>query len=272
MLNCGNIMRARCHGAPIIVRLHMTTLRLKRPLRIEDGDGPPRYPMKEALARLRYRIYKGDRFECSCCGKAFKLFLYSNYMAALCPYCLSVERYRLLCRYLRDETDFGSKPARVLDIAPMWCFQEFCRSFDNIEYVSIDIESPMAMRHMDIRDLEFRDGLFDFLLCYHVLEHIDDDRRAISELYRVLKPGGRALIQVPIFTEQTMERAEFTEAEADDILKYDCHLRSYGKDFGERLEAAGFEVSVVDFVKRFSMEEITRYGLDCTEDIYFCRK
>jgi SAM-dependent methyltransferase len=250
----------------------MTTVRLKRPLRIEDGEGPPRYPVKEALARLRYHIYKGHKHECSCCGQSFKLFLYSKQMAALCPYCLSFERYRLLCRYLRDATDFGSRPTKILDIAPVWCFQEFCRSFDNVEYVSIDLESPMAMRHMDIQNLEFKDDLFDCLICYHVLEHIDDDHKAMSELYRVLKPGGWAIIQVPIFTERTMERCEFTEEEAEEILKYDCHLRSYGKDFGERLEAAGFKVEIDDFVKRFNMDELTHYGLDCTEDLYLCTK
>jgi SAM-dependent methyltransferase len=250
----------------------MTTIRLRRPLRIENGEGPPRYPLKEALAKIRYHIYKGDKRECSCCGRSFKLLLFSQQMAALCPYCLSFERYRLLCRYLLDATDFGSRPIKFLDIAPVWCFQEFCRAFDNVEYVSIDLQSPMAMRHMDLRDLEFKDDFFDCLICYHVLEHIDDDRRAISELYRVLKPGGWAIIQVPIFTERTMERCEFTEEEAEEILKYDCHLRSYGKDFGDRLAEVGFKLEIVDFVRRFSTDEITRYGLDPTEDLYLCHK
>lgn len=252
--------------------LIMASIRLKRPLRIEDGNGPPHYPVKEALALVRNRIYRGDKCECSCCGRSFKLFLYSNYMASLCPFCLSFERYRLLCRYLRDETDFGLRLMRVLDIAPMWCFQEFCRSFESVDYVSIDIESPLAMRHMDIRDLEFKDDLFDCIICYHVLEHIDDDRKAMDELYRVLKPGGWAVVQVPIFTECTIERRELAEAEAEHLLKYDCHLRSYGRDFGQRLEAVGFNVEVVDYVKRFSMEELKRYGLDGTEDLYLCRK
>ncbi len=250
----------------------MTTIRLKRPIRIEDGDAPPRYPVKEALARIRDRIYRGDRYECSCCGKSFKLLLYSPIMAALCPYCLSVERYRLLCRYLRDRTDFGSEPMRVLDIAPMWCFQEFCRSFENVDYVSIDIASPLAMRHMDIRDLEFRDNLFDCIICYHVLEHIDDEQKAMSELYRVLKPGGWAIIQVPIILEDTVERSELTEEEADDMLKFDDHVRGYGKDYGQRLGSAGFRVEVDDFVKKMSMREIIRYGLDISENIYLSRK
>lgn len=245
---------------------------LTRPIRVEGGQGPPRYPVKEALAKVRYYIYKGHRYECSCCGRSFKLLLFSPYMTALCPYCLSVERYRLLCRYLREQTDFGSKKTRLLDIAPMWCFQEFCRSHANVDYVSIDIASPLAMRHMDIRDLEFKDNFFDYLICYHVIEHIDDDQKALLELYRVLKPGGWAIIQVPINRKETVERRELTEEEAQEILKFDDHKRAYGKDFARRLESAGFEVEIVQYVKRFSLEELKRYGLDGSEDIYLCRK
>lgn len=228
--------------------------------------------MKEALAKLRRLIYRGDRVECSCCGETFSLFLFSPYMTARCPNCLSMERYRLLCRFLREETDFGTKPVRVLDIAPTWCFQEFCRSYDNIEYLSIDIRSPMAMRHMDIRDLRFGDDTFDHLFCYHVLEHVDDDRKAMSELHRILKPGGWGIIQVPIQVEKTVERSSLNDEEQREILKFPDHRRAYGRDYKELLESAGFEVEVSQYVKRFSKDEIKRYGLDATEDLYICRK
>jgi SAM-dependent methyltransferase len=262
------VLEARLDNGAVV-----TSIRLRRPIRFEDGQGPPRYPVKEALAILRHRLYSGDRKLCPCCGRTSRLFLFTHYMTALCPYCLSTERYRQLCRYLRDETDFGSKETRLLDIAPMWCFQEFCRSFPTIEYVSIDIASPMAMRLMDIRDLEFRDGLFDCLICYHVLEHIDDDDRALSELFRVLKPGGWAIIQVPTLTENTVERKDMTDAEVEEVLKFDDHRRSYGwRDFPEFLRSAGFDVEVVPFGRSFSEEEIARQGLDFFEDLHVCRK
>lgn len=243
-----------------------------KPIRIDDGNGPPRYPVKETLARLRARIYRGDKVECSCCNKTFSLFLFSPYMAALCPFCLSMERYRLLCRYLRDEVDLDSREIRLLDIAPTWCFQEFCRSFDKIDYLSIDIKSPIAMRHMDIRKLDLEDSGFDCVVCYHVLEHIDDDIKALRELHRVLKPGGWSIIQVPIHVEKTLERSSLSKKEQKDILKFEDHVRAYGKDFADRLEEAGFQVEVLPYVKRFGAEEVKRYGLDKTEDLYICRK
>jgi len=92
---------------------------ISRPIRIEENGGPPRYPVKEALAKVRSAIYRGHRVECSCCGREFGLFLFSPYQAALCPNCLSFERYRLLCRWLQDETDFGTREIEVLDIADL---------------------------------------------------------------------------------------------------------------------------------------------------------
>lgn len=250
----------------------MAAIRLSRPVRIEDGRQPPRYPFKQLLADVRGRIYRGEAYRCPCCGRGFKFLLYTPYMTAMCPYCLSMERYRLLCLFLERRMAFGSTPARLLDVAPMWCFQEFCRARSNIEYVSIDISSPLAMRHMDIRALEFRDEFFDCIVCYHVLEHIDDERRAMGELHRVLKPGGWAIIQVPIHVERTVERSELSPSEAEEILKFDDHLRAYGRDFGGRLESAGFRVEIDPFVRELSMSEIALYGLDCSEDLYISRK
>lgn len=247
--------------------------KLERPLAVRGRDGgPPRYPVKEALAGVRTTIYRGNKVECSCCGGGFSLFLYSPYMAALCPNCLSYERYRLLCRFLSEETDFRSgAPLRVLDIAPVWCFQEYCRQA-GVDYISIDIQSPLAMRLMNIKELYFPNDSFDRIFCYHVLEHIDDEQRALRELYRVLKPGAWSIIQVPIFVEKTIERHELSASEQEDILKFKEHLRGYGRDYPERLEAAGFEVEINQYVKKFNPEEIKRYGLDKTEDIYICHK
>lgn len=244
-----------------------------RPIKIKAKDGkPPRFPVKEALAKVRKLIYRGNKVECPCCNKTFSLFLYSPYMSALCPYCLSFERYRLLCKYLRDETDFGSRQIRLLDIAPTWCFQEFCRSFELVDYVSIDISSPIAMRKMDICNLTFEDESFDCIICYHVLEHIKDDRKALSEIYRVMRKGGWGIIQVPIHIEKTVERRELSKEEAKEICKFPSHLRAYGRDFKQILEGAGFQVEVSDFVKKFSEDEIKRFGLDRSEELYICKK
>lgn len=242
-------------------------------IRLSGGTaGPPRLPVREVLAAARGLLFRGDKYECSCCGRTFSQFLFSTYLTARCPYCLSIERYRLLCRFLREETDFGKSHMTVLDIGPIWCFQEFCRSLDSIEYVSVDISSPLAMHHMDIKDLMFEDSSFDCIICYHVLEHIDDDRKALSELYRVLKPGGWGIIQVPIQLEKTVDRSILTKKEQDEILRWPDHLRAYGRDYPEILASAGFNVEVRPYVRKFSAEEITRYGFDAGEDIYVCTK
>jgi len=245
---------------------------LKRPIRLDNDEGPPRFIFKEALAKVRCVIYRGDEVECPCCGRTFSLFLYSPYMATLCPNCLSIERYRLLCRYLDDETDFGKREMRVLDIAPMWSFQEFCRRHPKVDYLSIDIASPLAMRHMDIRALDLPDEHFDCVICYHVLEHIDEEMKALSELRRVLKPDGWAIIQVPIHVPRTIERDELTEAQAARILKFPDHLRAYGPEYIELLRAAGFAVEVVRFGREFDESELKRFGLDVTEDLYISRR
>lgn len=251
----------------------MLTIRsIQRPIRAQDEEGPPRFVVKEALAKVRRAIYRGEKVECPCCGMTFSLFLFSNYMAALCPNCLSVERYRLLCHFLENASEFGDREMRVLDIAPMWSFQEFCRRHENVEYLSIDIASPIAMRHMDIRALDLPDEHFDCIICYHVLEHIDDEMKALSELKRVLKPDGWAIIQVPIHVAKTIERGELTEAQAGRILKFPDHLRAYGPDYRDLLESAGFEVEVIPYARSFSKDELKRFGLDITEDLYISRK
>ncbi len=245
---------------------------LKRPIRLEDGDGPPRFVVKDALARIRSVIYRGDEVECPCCGGTFSLFLYSPYMATLCPRCLSIERYRLLCRFLEEETDFGKREMRVLDVAPLWAFQEFCRRHDLVDYLSVDIASPIAMRHMDIRALDLPDEHFDCIICYHVLEHIDDDEKALSELRRVLKPDGWAIIQVPIHVPRTVTRDDLTEAQAGRILRFPGHLRAYGPEYLDLLRSAGFSVEIVPYGRRFNDAELKRFGLDDSEDLYVSRK
>lgn len=246
---------------------------VKRPLiRVPDGDGPARYPVKEACGRLRSVICHGHKVECSCCGRSFSLFLFSPYMTALCPNCLSMERYRLLCRFLRDETDFGTRPIRMLDVAPTYCFQEFCRRYPLVDYLSIDLYSDLAMRHMDLRSLDLESDTFDFLTCYHVLEHVDDDLAAVRELYRVMTPGGWGIIQVPIIIKETVLRSELSKEEAEKLLKFDDHLRAYGEDFPRLLSKAGFQVEVAQYAQGFTPAQIERYGLDGREDLHICRK
>jgi ubiquinone/menaquinone biosynthesis C-methylase UbiE len=125
---------------------------------------------------------------------------------------------------------------------------------------------------MDITNLEFDNDTFDVIICYHVLEHVPDDATAMRELFRVLKPGGWGILQVPIWSEATFEDSSIPR---QDFLKqygHTDHVRRYGPDFKDRLEAEGFTVVRDDYVKTLPEKFVQRHGLLRQEDIYFCRK
>jgi SAM-dependent methyltransferase len=129
------------------------------------------------------------------------------------------------------------------------------------------------MVEMDVTSIQYPDDCFDVIYCSHVLEHVPDDRAAIRELYRVLKPGGWAILQVPISADATFEDPTVTDPDARErLFGQDDHVRRYGPDYADRLAAAGFLVSVDGFVRELDDREITHFGLERSEDVYFCRK
>lgn len=240
--------------------------------RVAGLPGPPIRLASRAVSQLRALAFRGRAVYCPCCGKRFRHFLYSPYLTSRCPYCLSVERYRVLCRFLDERLSFGSRPVRLLDIAPMRCFQVFCRRKGGVEYVSADIASPLAMYQMDINNLGFDDESFDCLVCFHVLEHVEDDSIASAELYRVLRKGGWAIIQVPIEADRTLEKSGIPPEDRQGLLRWESHLRLYGPDFADRLRSAGFDVEVIPYARGLDPAMIAREGLDGNEDIYLCRR
>jgi len=156
--------------------------------------------------------------------------------------------------YLRDKTDFFVDNLKLLDIAPMDCLQRKFRAMPNIDYISVDLESPMAMVKMDITDMQFPSNQFDCIICYHVLEHILDDQMeqmAMKEIFsRVLKPSGWAILQVPILRDKTFEDPSIiTPEDRERVFGQRDHLRIYGLDYKYRLEQVGFSVKVDDYVK-----------------------
>jgi SAM-dependent methyltransferase len=144
----------------------------------------------------------------------------------------------------------------------------------NLRYTRADLDHPLA-EHVDITDIQFPDDSFDVIICNHVLEHVPDDRRAMREVYRVLAPGGWAILQVPIdrAMERTLEDPAIVAPE-DRLRVYgdEDHRRLYGRDYVERLEDAGFEVRQDHFVSELSPTIIERCGLDADELIFRCTK
>lgn len=226
------------------------------------------------------RLYfKGSRFTDPIDGSSYRKFLPYGYQNirpnALCPGTLSLERHRLLWLYLQFKTTFLTDTLKVLHIAPEQVFYKKFKSFTNWDYTTTDLYSPLADIKADICALPFEDETFDLILCNHVLEHIPDDHKAMSELYRVLKKGGTLIAQVPL------EEGRLKSFEDDSITdkkkrteifgQYD-HVRLYGMDYYQRLESIGFQTETVDFLKELSEEEIIRYALPKKEDIPVARK
>lgn len=225
-------------------------------------------------------FYWGWRFKCPICGGHFRKMLPAGVIPrqhAVCPRCGSFERHRLIWMYVTEKTTLCISPYKLLYCAPELCLQQKFQAMPALEYVSTDLYDPMVMVKMDITNIAFGDNRFDAILCCHVLEHILDDRAALKELFRVLKPGAWAILQVPISGETTFEDATITHPE--ERLK--CfgqkdHVRIYGKDYKERLEHAGFSVKVVPYLRNMIPRRIHYYRLtpdnDTQEDIYFCIK
>lgn len=213
---------------------------------------------------------KGNRFTDPIDGKSFRKLLPYGYKKqrpnALSPSTLSLERHRLMWLYLREETDFFTKDSQqnVLHIAPEQCFYKRFRKQKNLEYITSDLDSPLADVRADICNLPFEDNEFDVIFCNHVLEHIPDDEKAIAELYRVMKPGGWGIFQVPqdINRKETFEDDSITNKEERTRIfgQYD-HVRVYGLDYFDRLREAGFTVKEIDYTKKIAPDLLERYAL-----------
>ena len=227
------------------------------------------------LIRLSYLVrpvlafwLKGNRYTDPIDGKSFRSFLPYGYEYprenVLSPSTLSLERHRLLWLYLKQDTDFFHKPLRLLHVAPEQAFYHRFRKQSNLDYVTTDLLSPLADIKADICNLPLEDDQFDVILCNHVLEHIPDDRKALSELYRVMKPGGWGIFQVPqdLGREVTFEDASITDREERRKIfgQYD-HVRIYGKDYFDILRRAGFQVDSIDYTRSMDPEKVDRYRL-----------
>ena len=231
------------------------------------------------LAPLVDIFYRGNEFTDPINGKSYRKFLPYGYVKqrdnALSPGTLSLERHRLLWLYLNNETNFFSKTLKVLHIAPEQCFYNLFKNLKNNNYTTFDLNSPLADIKGDICNLPFKENSFDFILCNHVLEHINDDKKAMKELYRVLNKNGTAILQVPINqkSSKTFEDSSIVDKKEriEKFGQYD-HIRLYGLDYFKKLESFGFKVDPLKYSKEFTESEIIKYGLIKDEIIPVCKK
>ena len=247
-------------------------------------------------------LLKGSRFTDPIDGKSFRMFLpygYGNQRNnVLSPSTLSLERHRLLWLYLQNETDFfqseldsdssnrqpksiklrdteTSSVLKVLHFAPEQEFYKRFKKQTNIDYTTTDLLSPLADVKADICNLPFEDNQYDIIFCNHVLEHIPDDTKAMQELYRVLKPGGMGIFQIPQDLSRATTFSDDTIVDQKERAKifgqYD-HVRVYGRDYFDKLRSIGFKVIEEDYTSKLSPELVEKYCLAKGEIIPICFK
>ena len=223
--------------------------------------------------------YRGNQFVDPIDGKKFRKFLPYGYgksrANALSPSTLSLERHRLMWLYLKRETDFFSKPLKILHMAPEQSFYKKFKALKNLDYTTADLHSPLADVKANLLHLPFDDETFDVIFCNHVLEHIEDDIRAMQELYRVMKKGGWGILQVPMKSDLEKTYEDFTIQSPEERKKhfgqYD-HVRWYGMDYFQRLEDVGFNVTKDFGSHQFTEEEQKKYALMKGEVLPIVRK
>jgi len=232
------------------------------------------------LIRPFLKIYlKGNRYTDPIDGSGFKKFLPYGYETqrenVLSPSTLSLERHRLLWIYLKQHTDFFTKSRKVLHFAPEQAFYKRFRKLSHLDYTTTDLNSPLADVKADICNLPFEEASFDFILCNHVLEHIPEDLKAMQELYRILKPGGMAILQIPqdLSREITFQDDSIVDpAKRAQIFGQYDHVRIYGRDYFAKLRSVGFKVEEIDLSAEMDPALVDQYRLAQGEILPVCYK
>jgi SAM-dependent methyltransferase len=241
-------------------------------------------------------VYAGDNVECPLCDLTFdrfastgvlerefwrsaqgKALLKKDFVAVaqkMCPNCHSSERQRLQYFFLRDRLKiFNLSGLSLLDVAPDGFLTAKLYSHLEGQYISMDITTARDPKIVtDLTQMAFSDCSFDAIICYHVLEHIPDDRKAMRELFRVLKPAGWAILQVPIWAETTVEDPEVPKSQYENVYGHRGHVRRYGMDYVDRLREVGFEVTLDYFARQMLLSERERFGIDPAEILFVCRR
>ena len=232
--------------------------------------------LRAAYRYVRALPHHGRAVECPLCRGTFRRFLPAGRPPrphALCPRCGTLERHRLLWRYLAERTRLLSSPLRLLHVAPEPALERALRRVPGLEYISADFETPGVDLRLDLTALPFADASIDAILCSHVLEHVPDDRAAMREMRRVLAPDGWAILVVPVdeSRETTYEDPSITDPAARErAFGQSDHVRWYGRDYADRLREAGFAVEEDRFGVTMPERERERFGI-AAETLPICR-
>lgn len=176
--------------------------------------------------------------------------------------------------FLQQKTDFFTNQLKVLHVAPELCFLKRFEALENLDYITGDLESPLAKIKMDIHQIPFPENTFDVVFCNHVLEHVKSDVDACKEINRVLKPGGWGILQSPVYDlDKTLEDPSITDpVERERVFGQRDHVRKYGKDYAPRLKKSGLRILEHDFIQKLNKELVKKHALPEKETIFFCQK
>ena len=268
-------------------------MRLARPTLDSRASERRRGRLGPALRRRWVRLrYRGTAVECPCCGREWAAFVPDwNRPDAICPGCGSHERHRTLWLYLSELLEMKARPlegpldnaglleeARPLELlhfAPEHALRTRLASVPGVRYVTCDLDPAGVDVGADITAMPFAEGSFDAIVCSHVLEHVADDRAAMGELRRALRPGGWALVMVPIDAARARTYEDphhTTPAQRERAFWQHDHVRLYAPDIADRLRGAGLEVRVVRMADSLPAEAPRRHGLLEDELIFHCSR
>ena len=220
---------------------------------------------------------KGERYYCPICNKWFRRFNKFGLQGrpnAQCPGCGSLERHRCIWLHLNRRIGSWRAKRKILHVAPELCIQQAILNLPGIKYIAIDLyDNDGNALKADLTNLPYSSAHFDFLICNHVLEHIQDDKKALGEIKRVLKPRGTALITVPIdlqkcqtFEDETID----TPKKRNELFGHPYHVRICGRDYGKRIAQSGFQVKET-LSTEFSSHKRRIHRINSVI-IYDCRK
>jgi len=247
--------------------------------------------IKSFYRYLKSYTFWGTKYKCPFCGGHFRKLLFwgldrpilndivgAGRREVMCPRCYSTDRERLVFFYIKKKTDLldGNSRVRLLHISPEMNLEKVFEGNRYIDYLTADLNPQNVMVKMDITQIQYPDESFDFIICNHVLEHIEEDGRAMSELFRVLSTGGRAILQVPLSRTLTATKEDKriqTPKEREREYGQKDHVRIYSKiDYLRRLKNSGFNVEIYKATDLLEEKEINKYALNPEEDVIVCYK
>ncbi|CAN5399477.1 class I SAM-dependent methyltransferase [soil metagenome] len=245
----------------------------------------PGFIKRRILEEGKKLAFEGNNFHCSCCERNYITFLpfgQNLRLNVLCPGCFSLERHRLMWLFLKEKLKDLKQKISVLHVAPEeFLFKKF-KSNSLINYCpcakfgdGIEDEYAPGTLNIDITEIPYENDKFDYIICNHVLEHIPDDFKAMKELYRTLKPGGLAFLQVPLDDKRlvTYEDNSITDpTERKKLFGQVDHVRVYGQDYITRLITAGFTVAIDKFAEEIDKTVAFNFGINQSEEIFLCSK